>query len=250
MDDNTQRFSGVVDSYVKFRPTYPAEAVTYLCSRCGVGPGSAAADLGSGTGKFTQLLLARGLTVYAVEPNAAMRAAAEGALAGDVRFHSVDGSAEATMLPDACVDLITVAQAFHWFDRERCAPEFRRILRGGGKVALLWNRRDVVGSAFMDEYEKIVRRLHGGQPIVSYDKMTADVFAVFFRGYEDRHFHSAQRFDFEGLWGRAQSSSYAPKVGHENYEPQRVALRALFDRYQKDGEIDFLYDTQVVVGEM
>jgi len=125
--DNTQRFTDRVDTYVKFRPSYPKEAIDYLYETVGLGAGGEIADVGAGTGKFTRLLLERGSVVYAVEPNDAMREAAKEALGDTPGFHAVPGTAEATQLPDGSVDTIVCAQAFHWFDREKAKQEFKRF---------------------------------------------------------------------------------------------------------------------------
>ena len=104
-------------------------------------PSDVVADVGSGTGILTALLLDHGNTVHAVEPNAAMAAEATARLGGNPRFHAVAGRAEATGLPDASCDVVTAAQAFHWFDIDPTRREFRRILRPGGAVVLVWNIR-------------------------------------------------------------------------------------------------------------
>jgi ubiquinone/menaquinone biosynthesis C-methylase UbiE len=119
MLNSTERFSDRVAEYVKYRPSYPAGQMTALEQECGLHPGAVVADIGSGTGIFTSLLLPRAARVYGVEPNQPMRAAAEEGLGTQHNFRSVAGTAEATRLPSAAIDLITVGQAFHWFQRER-----------------------------------------------------------------------------------------------------------------------------------
>src|SRR5262249_648330 len=148
MIDPTSRFGARVDDYVKARPSYPAGLLAVLARECGLDKKSIVADLGSGTGIFTRLLLESGATVYAVEPNDEMRAAAERDLASE-RFHSVRGRAEATTLPDASIDLATAAQAFHWFDVEATRRELVRILRPAGLAVLVWNDRDAQATPFL-----------------------------------------------------------------------------------------------------
>src|SRR5271170_3464981 len=114
--DSKQRFSNRVGDYVRYRPGYPRAVLDLLRDECGLTPKSVVADIGSGTGILTQMLLENGNLVYGVEPNAEMRAAGEEFLAAHPKFRSVAASAEATKLPDASVDLIVAAQAFHWFD--------------------------------------------------------------------------------------------------------------------------------------
>src|SRR5687768_16889833 len=131
----TARFSNRVEDYARYRPGYPAAIIEFFTTRLGITKADVA-DVGSGTGIFTALLLDAGHRVFAIEPNDAMRAEAERTLGGREGFVSVDGSAEQTTIDDASVDLITAAQAFHWFDVPATRAEFRRILRADGIVAL------------------------------------------------------------------------------------------------------------------
>ena len=128
----TQRFSDRVDYYVRYRPHYPPALVEHLAQAGGLRADSIVADIGAGTGFLSEVFLQFGCTVYGVEPNADMRRAAQSLLATYPGFHPVDGSAEATGLPAASVDWAVAGQAFHWFDAEAAAREFRRILRPGG----------------------------------------------------------------------------------------------------------------------
>ncbi|MHA1171819.1 MAG: methyltransferase domain-containing protein, partial [Candidatus Heimdallarchaeota archaeon] len=123
MKDPTKRFSDRVDNYLKYRPRYPQELLTFLLEEKIIKDTSILADIGSGTGFFTELLLKSGCQVFAVEPNKEMREAAEELLKGRTGFTSVDGTAEATKLKDKSMDFLTVAQAFHWFDREKTREE-------------------------------------------------------------------------------------------------------------------------------
>ncbi|MBV8308551.1 MAG: class I SAM-dependent methyltransferase, partial [Gammaproteobacteria bacterium] len=132
----TERFSARADHYRRARPAYPAAALDLLAAHCGLKPGAIVADVGSGTGILTEQLLERGAQVIAVEPNDAMRAAAEEQLGAEARFRSVGASAEATTLPAQSVDLWVAAQAFHWFDAVRARLEALRVLRRGGFAAL------------------------------------------------------------------------------------------------------------------
>ena len=125
----------------------------------GLHPGSVIADIGSGTGISTQLLLSAGCEVYAVEPNREMREAAERILQGQAGFHSVDGTAEATTLPNQSVDLIVAAQAFHWFAPLPTRAEFDRILKPDGHVVLMWNARHLDSTPFLRGYEALVHNL-------------------------------------------------------------------------------------------
>src|SRR3974390_1220982 len=124
----TARFSARVGTYVRYRPGYPAEVLELLRRECGLKPQHVVADIASGTGLFTRLLLENGNRVFAVEPNQHMREAGARFLGKHEKLTSVAGTAEDTTLPSASVDLVTAAQAAHWFDRVRARPEFARIL--------------------------------------------------------------------------------------------------------------------------
>src|SRR5581483_5036963 len=156
--DPTQRFSSRVDKYTKYRPGYPPEIVELLRAQCGLTPSSVIADVASGTGLFTKLLLENGNEVYGVEPNAEMRKAGEEYLAGYPRFHSVAGKAEATGLPDHSFDFVTAAQAAHWFDQAGARREFVRVLKPGGWTVLVWNERCTDSTPSLRAYEELLLR--------------------------------------------------------------------------------------------
>lgn len=134
-------FSNKVTDYAASRPGYPAALFDALRSVCKLHPNAAVADIGAGTGLLTQGLLKQGYRVTAIEPSDSMRAAADQSLAHCPGYSSARGSAEHLSLPCASMDLITAAQAFHWFDIEAARSEFLRVLKPDGKVALIWNDR-------------------------------------------------------------------------------------------------------------
>jgi len=153
-------FTHKVADYIASRPDYPDALFAALAERALLSPVARVADVGAGTGLFSQGLLARGARVVAVEPNPAMRAAAQALLGDAPRFQAVEGSAEEIPLPNACVDLVTAAQAFHWFDIDAARREFLRVLTPSGQVALVWNDRvatDPLHLALDDVFER-----HGG----------------------------------------------------------------------------------------
>ncbi len=119
--DPTRRFSSRVQNYVRYRPGYPPAVIDLLKKECGLSPSTVIADVASGTGIFTRMLLENGNRVLGIEPNPAMRKAGEEFLSAYPGFASLGGSAEATSLPDHSVDMITAAQAAHWFDRQEGA---------------------------------------------------------------------------------------------------------------------------------
>ena len=153
----TQRFSNRVENYRKYRPGYPAEIIPLLKSECELTNQSVIADLGSGTGLFSAIFLRNGNPVFGIEPNAEMRKAGEQTLNGS-NFKSIEGTAENTTLTDAAVDFVVAGQAFHWFDREKARPEFKRVLRPGGWVVLAWNGYRVESSRMMRAYQELVAK--------------------------------------------------------------------------------------------
>lgn len=245
-----ERFSSRVDSYVKYRPSYPQELVDYLYETVEID--GEIADIGAGTGIFSKLLLNRGSCVTAVEPNQAMRKAAESELGGKPGFHMISGSAEETGLPDQSVNHIVCAQAFHWFDRNAAQMEFRRILKPGGKVVLIWNSRITQGTPFLEAYEELLLTYGTDYKEVDQKNLSHDTLANFFKSgdMKEERFFNRQIFDYEGLCGRLHSSSYAPLPDHPNFESMMSELRALFDRNEQNGFVFFYYQTNVYWGEV
>ena len=252
MADPTRRFSSRVDSYVKYRPSYPPGVAELLAAECGLPAGAVVADVGSGTGLLSELLLRRGWRVYGVEPNPEMRGAGERLLASYADFVSVDGTAEATALPDRGVDCVTAGQAFHWFDRQRARAEFARILRPGGWVALVWNDRRVATTPFQAKYERLLRTHAVDYAQVNHKLVDDAAIGAFFApgGFRTAHFENYQEFDYIGLQGRLLSSSYTPEPGHPGYEPMLAELREIFDAHQSAGRVRFDYDTIVYYGQL
>jgi SAM-dependent methyltransferase len=245
----TTRFTSRVRDYVLYRPSYPLPVVELLKRECGLENGAAVADIGAGTGIFSKLLLEAGLNVFAVEPNDAMREAAEAELDEIPGFHSVAATSEATELDEASVDLVVAAQAFHWFDRAVALQEFRRILHSPKWVALIWNNRIETGSPFLEGYETILRTYATDYLKVRHNEIEPDDLAAWFGGgMNTATFPNAQRFDFTGVEGRLMSSSYAPRADDERHAPMMAALRDLFDHTAENGAVEFRYETQVFYG--
>ncbi len=209
------------------------------------------ADVASGTGMLTRMFLENGNRVFGVEPNDDMRKAGEQLLAGYPRFNSVAGTAEATTLPDHSVDIVTAAQAAHWFDHEKARREFVRILRPGGWTVLVWNERRTDSSAFLRAYEAMLLAHGTDYQDVRHERTTSAI-AGFFApsSYQERVFEMVQEFDYAALEGRLLSSSYTPQLGHPNYEPMLKELRRLFETHQVKGRVSFEYDTRVYYGRL
>ena len=244
--DSVERFSNRVENYVKYRPTYPAAALGVFQRDIGLRQDSIVADIGSGTGISSKLFLENGNTVYGVEPNANMRAAASEYLKEFPRFYSIDGTSTATKLFDRSVDIVMAAQAFHWFEPEPTRAEFKRILKPGGWVALMWNERQLNTTPFLIEYEQLLLRYANDYTKVRHDNINETTLAAFFEGdFRTSTFPNEQVLDFDGIKGRVTSSSYMPAEGDEAYPAMVEELKALFDKHAESDRISVFYDTNV-----
>jgi len=247
----TKRFTDRVANYLAYRPKYPAAVLEFMRAELNLSAASVVADVGAGTGILTEMLLREGCTVFAVEPNEAMRAAAEDALREFPNFKSVDGTAEATTLDGQSVDLITVAQAFHWFDAGSARREFARILKPRAWVALLWNMRKVDTTPFLRELEHILRTYGTDYGRVAQQYTDKATLGNFFKGgFAFESFKNQQVLDYDGLRGRMLSASYVPLEGEPNYEPLLAALRRAFDAHNERGTVTLEYDTEIYYGQL
>jgi len=243
--DPINRFTGLAEIYARNRPGYPDAALVYVMMHCALGPGALLVDVGCGTGIASRQFARRGLRVLGIEPNVEMRARASAEMVpgGRPAPEYRAGQAEATGLPDAVADAVLAAQAFHWFEPEPALREFRRIVKPGGWVVLMWNQRDesdpftaAYGVATMNEASG-VDRIHArkGEVLLA---------SPLFQDAGLERFPHEQWLDEDGLIGRALSVSYAPR------DPTRVeavvaSLRALFARYQDDHKVRLRYETRV-----
>lgn len=251
--DPKKRFSSRVEKYIKYRPGYPQEIVEFLRENEILYPDSIIADIGSGTGILSGLFLREGNKVYGVEPNTDMRRAGENLLSKYSDFISVDGSAEDTNLEDNSIDIITSGQAFHWFNLEKARLEFKRILKLGGWVILIWNRRKKLKNEFLKEYEKFLLKF--GTDYKAIERSKLDFNKFFMRDkvettYNKVTFNNHQVFDYEGLEGRLLSTSYIPLSDHPKYSKMLLELKKLFKKFQENDRIRFEYETEVYYGKL
>lgn len=246
MSDTVERFSNRVANYVKYRPGYPAGVLELFRDEMGLNQGSVIADVGSGTGISARVFLENGNAVYGIEPNAAMRGAAEHLLKDFPNFYSIDGTAEETSLPDESVDIVIAAQAFHWFEPEATRAEFERILRPGGYIALMWNERQLDSTEFLREYEKFLLKFGTDYQKVRHENITGEVLQGFFRRpFRRQTFENVQVLDFEGFKGRMLSASYMPAEDSPRFGAMIDELQTLFAKYSESGKIRVFYDTNV-----
>jgi ubiquinone/menaquinone biosynthesis C-methylase UbiE len=238
--DSRERFTGAAGLYDLYRPTYPGALVDWILESPGLAPGAVVADVGCGTGISTRLFADRGLAVVGIDPNAAMLEKAR-ATGGGARYQR--GEAAATGLADGSVDLVTVAQAFHWFDLPAALAEFGRILRPNGPCAVFWNVRKLA-AGFMDDYDQALVRFSSEYHVVESHAKTAERIKQT-PGLADLRegvFEHAQALDHAGFVGLAWSSSYvlhgvADRAGFDS------ALESIFERHQQAGQVAFLYRT-------
>lgn len=235
------RFSDRAQDYAKYRPSYPKQAIATILEGLGNLSPLVAADIGAGTGISSRLLAQQGVRVFAIEPNEAMREAASPHPLVEFR----DGTAEATNLPDASVDLVTCFQAFHWFNPEPTLAEFHRILKPSGRLAVVWNDRDKEDE-FTQKYTRLVQIASNHHPaesrLVSVDPLLE---SSFFPNVHRYTFTYRQELDREGLIGRAMSVSYVPREG-EALEQLITGLEELYNReHNENGLVYMTYCTSV-----
>jgi len=231
-------FSRSADAYDRARPDYPPAAVAWLAERLGLRPGRTVVDLAAGTGKLTRPLAATGAEVVAIEPVAEMRARI-----GDAAARALDGTAEAIPLRDASADAVTVAQAFHWFDGPAALAEIHRVLRPGGALALVWNRRpleDPVHAAI----ERIIAPHRGDAPAHRSGAWRAAFDATtLFGPLEERTFTHSRPHDADALADRVGSTSFVAALDDGPQADVIAAVRAL----AAEGPVELPYVCEVLM---
>jgi ubiquinone/menaquinone biosynthesis C-methylase UbiE len=212
---NTENFTGKAEAYAKGRPGYPKAAIETIF---GLAPsGAVFADIGAGTGKFTVTLAERGYPVFAVEPNADMRGQLAITLAPFVNAKIMDGTAEATTLPDHSVDILTVAHALHWFNLDAFRAECRRVVRSGGLVIAIYNH--LPGREMIDPY-----------------KQTVD---AFFTKPTTWEFPNPMEYTRDNWLAYIASQDDNPLPTDPGYDAHIAAINAGFDRDSADGLLHF-----------
>ncbi len=251
MSDTIERFSNRVDNYAKYRPDYPSQILELLRRKCGLTRESIIADIGCGTGISSRMFLENGGRVFGVEPNTAMREAAIKYLEQFPWFIPVAGTAEATTLADASVDIVVAAQAFHWFDPDKTRTEFKRILKPGGFVVLIWNERQLDTTPFLAEYEAFLLKYATDYTKVRHENTDAESLKHFFEKEPSYAvFQNEQTFDLNELKGRMLSSSYMPDEESAVYTAMIDELKTLFAKHNESGKIKVLYDTNIYYSQV
>jgi ubiquinone/menaquinone biosynthesis C-methylase UbiE len=251
----TTRFQDRVTAYKKYRPGYPIEVLRFIRNVTRLQKEHTIADIGCGTGIFSEMLLENGNHVIGIEPSASMRNAAEERLDQKYpfTFSTLLATAECTLLESRSIDLITCATAFHWFDIDRTRAEWKRILKPGGNVVLIWNEWHVGASEFMRRYSDFVAQ-HSSDyneiksVVGKHDALVEKLFGD--SPTSQASFPNVQVFDRDGLRGRFESSSYAPPIGTKEYDRAIEELNRIFDRCQQNGVVCFVYRTDVYAGTL
>ena len=251
MIDSTRRFTSTVANYVRYRPDYPQALLDKIIERTGVNVASSIADIGAGTGIFSKLLLDNNLSVTAIEPNRYMLGAAKETLSSYQDFRHLNNSAEQTGLTPRSVDLICVAQAFHWFNQDKTLAEFKRVLKPCGYIALIWNQRENQ-HPFQNQYDSLLKKYATDYENINHMNMPQAQIARFFAPGQMRTFDftNAQQFDLNGLIGRIKSCSYCPSEDSADFSELSLALERLFNLYSQDGLIDFAYNCKLYIGRL
>ena len=242
-------FSTKVADYVASRPDYATALLVTLSERCGLAAGACIADVGAGTGILSRSLLERGFQVIAVEPNEAMRAAAEAALAGRAGYRSVAGSAEAMPLAAGSVDLITAAQAFHWFDPVPARRECLRVLKPHGQVALIWNDR-TADDPLQSVLDDIAARFGGAKRSAMVAQGERANLEVFFgrAEWEEFAWPHEQQLTEAGMQSLVFSRSYIPARDSAAGREVAAEVSRVFHRFATDKWITIRYATVLVLG--
>jgi SAM-dependent methyltransferase len=253
MTDSISRFTRTVENYVKYRPGYPLAVVEFLGRACQLTNEATIADVASGTGFLAEIFLKNGNRVIGIEPNTDMRAAGQQHLRHYPRFTSISATAEATTLEPHSMDMITVGQAFHWFDQEKARQEFTRILKPDGWVVLAWNiARN--NTPFMIAYEQIWKNYLAPQAdnaVTDGQAIEAGLRAWYAPGAVNfEAFDNSQTVDFDGLQGRILSSSYSPTPEHPRYASMLEELEAIFHAHQVNGKVAIEYECRVCYGQL
>lgn len=234
----TERFTGRVEAYRRFRSGYPREIIPMLQEKCALTRESVVADVGAGTGMLSEPFLENGNRVFAIEPNPDMRAACRELLERYPGLTCVDGTAEDTRLGDHSVDFVAVGRALHWFDQSKCRPEFARILREGGWVLLASQGPHNRSEPAIREFQTILKE-HG----LDYERLRhqydiENAARRFFEGeFQEAEFPATEEMTYGELEGFALSLSVTPKPGHPGFPAMQKSLKEYYTRHESGGKV-------------
>jgi len=250
MKNNVASFTGRVEEYAKYRPGYPEQIINLLENKIEFDEAKDIADVGCGTGRLSRLFLTNANLVFGVEPNEEMRLMSEKLLSKFINFISIEGTAEVTKLATSSVDIISVGQAFHWFDLKKTKKEFKRVLRKDGHVVIVWNER-TNNSQVMKAVNKILKSLNQEHEEAEKNLVDKNLLNTFY-GVEkvgSSTIPNYQMLDLAGLKGRIQSISYVPESGKENKKIMDE-IKDVFEKYNNGGLVKIEYTTRIFYGKL
>ena len=239
MDNNVDKFTGKAKIYNKYRSSYPKQCIDDILANCQLNKDLTIADIGAGTGKLTELFLRRGIKVIAVEPNQDMINIAKENLSkyGNlIKFNKEP--AENTKIKSNSIDIITVAQAFHWFDKELFKKECKRILKENGTIAIMWNfldyKKELEGK-IIDTQKKFTNNLFNASEEKKRDEEISQFFGE--NHYKLKIYENNYQENYENFIGNQLSMSYSLKESDEKYKEYVSEFKKLFDEYSKNNNI-------------
>jgi len=246
--DAARGFEAVAGAYERGRPEYPRAAVDLVARALPLGPGPRLLDLGAGTGKLSRLAAARGASVVALDPAHAMLRLLAGA-AGAEGVAPVRALAEVLPFRAGALDAVTAASSFHWFDGPLALAEIHRVLREGGRLALLWNRRDD-SVAWVARLSEIVNRREGGAPRYRRGdwRRAFDVAPGLFAPIEEARFTHVHPLTRSGVLDRVASISFVASMDAASREDVLAEVRGLLDTHPETAgrdELELPYVTDV-----
>ncbi|HLO27660.1 MAG TPA: class I SAM-dependent methyltransferase [Anaerolineales bacterium] len=246
----TEIYSTKAEKYAKYRWDYSLQAIEAIIQIAHVTEQTLAADIGAGTGMLTKHFAGRVRHIYAVEPNDEMRKIAEGQLERFENCSVIKGCAEAIPLGNQSVDLITVAQALHWFDPTRTRAEFRRVLKPKGWLTAIRNYgvdqtlNQAMGRicAEADRAGLLEAVPHPEEKPVSY-----------YCGHEDIQrltYEIEEKQNWDEFIGSLLSASYMPEESHPSYPRLERVARQVFDDLSENGELRVRGETELIIGQV
>jgi ubiquinone/menaquinone biosynthesis C-methylase UbiE len=240
-------YSAKAENYAKYRWDYAPGAIVAIFDSAGITDQTVIADLGAGTGILTQHFVGKAKLVYALEPEAEMRAELEKTFAGNPLCQMRDHSAEKTGLPDHSIDLITVGQAIHWFEPQAARSEFRRILKSGGWLAVLYNNgTDAV-------YEKAVKTLFAQFSRPGPARRIIHLPMSFYFGHETYQkllFPFEYSHNWESFLGQLMSSAFLPDEHSPNFGEFEAKAMEVFEGLSVGGRVKSTGETELFLGEI
>jgi SAM-dependent methyltransferase len=234
-------FTAEAESYDRGRPGYPPAAISLLMAMLGIDETTTVVDIGAGTGKFTGQIAAF-TRVVAVEPVGAMHAILHRRFP-DVSI--VEGSAEAIPLLDGYADVVTVAQAFHWFDGNAALQEMHRVLRPRGRLGLVWNVRDET-SQWVRELMDLIRPYQGGTPVYTSGAWKrAFEHQPFFRIVAHKQVKHAQSCTISEIIDHMASISYVAALEASIRKELLERISSHLISWHRAGRVEFPYRTDL-----